>query len=407
MYDLIIIGAGAAGLFAGAYAGLNFSNKKIMILEKNSKPASKLMISGNGQCNFTHEGSPEDFIKHYGDKGKSIKHVLYDFDYQKLVSWMNQINIPALVREDGKVFPESLKAEEIRDAFLKIIDQAKIELKLSQNITQILPENEAFYIVTTRTRYQTKRILWCTGGKSWLLTGNNWNSYDLLESIDIQINPMKPALCPPLIKNFHYASLMGISFKNIPMTLKKADHKKKQFRGDMLFTHFGVSGPLILDASRYYEPGDKLIFNFSPFLKFDDFQKDFVMLIKRNPRKIIKNLLAYYPIPAALVLLIMQDLDIQNNQDVYGISNLKLDKLLHAIFAFELEIENIGSFNMAMATNGGVSLKQVNSKTMESKIHKGLYFAGEVLDVDGDTGGYNIHFAFASAKVAVEQMFKA
>ena len=376
-------------------------------MEKNSKPGIKLLMSGNGQCNFTHEGNPDDFLTHYGDKGKSIKHVLYDFDYLKLTEFMNQLSISSFVREDGKVFPESMKAEDIRDTFIREMEKTGTEIKFNQNLLSIRKEKDVFIIETSRTKYQSTHVLWCTGGKSCLLTGTNWNAFELLETLGHNIVPVKPALCPPVIKNFHYASLMGISFKDITMTLKKADNKKKHFKGDMLFTHFGVSGPLVLDASRYFEGGDKLIFNFSPFKTYEDFQKDFVMLIKRNPRKIIKNLLAYYPIPAALVLLIMQDLNIRNNADIHNTPNTKLDKLLHAIYAFELEIEKPGSFNIAMATHGGVSLKEVNSKTMESKLFKGLYFAGEVLDVDGDTGGYNIHFAFASAKMAIDHIFES
>lgn len=407
MFDLIIIGAGAAGLFAGALAGLEHKGKKILIMEKNSKPGIKLLLSGSGQCNFTHTGLPEEFIKHYGDKGKSVKHVLYQLTSEGLISFFAEHGLESDIREDGKVFPLSRQAEDIRNLLYTLADRGGVEFKLNQNITSIEKQDKMFNVITSRTTYKTKNILITTGGKSYQITGTNWNGYDLISSLGHSIVDLKPALCPPVIKKFHHASLMGISFKNIQMTLKKANNKKKHFQGDMLFTHFGVSGPLVLDASRFYEPGDKLIFNFTPFSKYEEFLKDFMMLIKRNPKKIIKNVLSFYPIPAALVLINMQDLNIPANEDFHNINKKKLDKLLESLYAFELEVASPGSYAVAMATNGGVSLKEINMKTMESKVVNNLYFAGEVVDVDADTGGYNIHFAFASAKLAIEDIFKS
>ena len=404
VYDLIIIGAGAAGLFAGALSAQSDKLRKVLILEKNSKPGVKILLSGNGQCNFTHNAAPADFVKHYGDKSNAVKHVIYNLTSDNLIKYFQDNGIDPFIREDDKVFPASMKAEDIRNLLLNKIETAGIELKYSQNIIELCKHEDIFTIKTSRTSYQSKRLLIASGGLSYLMTGTNWNAFELIEGLGHKIVPLKPALCPPKIKDFIYASLMGISFKDISMTLKKADNKKKHFQGDMLFTHFGVSGPLVLDASRYFDKGDKLIFNFTPFAKFQDFTHDFVKLMKRNPKKIIRNILSFYPIPAALILIVMQKLNIPITADVYNISNKKLDKLLEALFYFELEILEPGSYNIAMATSGGVDLKEINMKTMESKLITNLYFAGEVLDVDGDTGGYNIHFAFASAYTAINSI---
>lgn len=405
-YDLIIIGAGAAGLYAAYRASLIKPDAKVLILEKTAVCGTKVLLSGNGQCNFTHHETPEAFLKHYGDQSKFVKPAVYELTAQTLIDDFSQHGIYAHIRDDGKVFPQSLNAADIRD-FLQHSAQSKgFEFKNNQNILSISKNDHLFVIKTSRTQYQAKHLLITTGGKSYQITGTQWNAYELIESLGHTINELKPALCPPVFKNFHYASLMGISFQNITMTLIKTNKKKKNFVGDMLFTHFGVSGPLVLDASRYFEKGDILQFNFTPFKNYESFLEDFIKLCKKNPRKIIKNILNYYPIPNALVLMILQDLNISATQDIFSISKQKTEKLLRAFCAFQLEISELGSFKTAMVTHGGVSLKEVSSKSMESKLLPKLYFAGEVLDVDADTGGYNIHFAFASAKLAIDHIFK-
>ncbi len=404
IYDLIIIGAGASGLFAAAYLAQKDPKMKVLVLEKTSQPASKLLLSGSGQCNFTHNSPPEDYIQHYGSHGKSLKHVLYNFTANDSMFFFKTLDIPSFIREDGKVFPASLKASDISDGLLKLAQSGKIEFKLNQNITNIEAFDLFFAVKTTKTSYQTKKILITVGGKSYPITGSDGSLYPLIEKLGHTLIPIKPALCPPVIKKYHYASLTGISFQDLPMTLVKPDNKKKHFKGDMVFTHFSISGPLILDASRYFEKEDKLIFNFTPFSSYEAFLKDYSILIKRNPRKIIKNILSFYSIPQALILIIFNDLKLSPSIDFHSISKEKHEKLLKALYAFELVIESPGSFKMAMCTAGGVSLKELNMKTMESKLLKDLYFAGEVIDADGDTGGYNIHAAFAEAKTAIDHI---
>ncbi|HPK40507.1 MAG TPA: aminoacetone oxidase family FAD-binding enzyme [Candidatus Cloacimonadota bacterium] len=406
MYDLIIIGAGAGGLFASAYAGYNFQNKRILVLEKTSKPGIKLLMSGSGQCNFTHAAMPEDFIMHYGENGRKIKHVIYSLNYLQLMDLMSKMGIASIIREDGKVFPQSLQATDIRDAFLHQASKNKTCFKYNEDIKEVVFQDSHYTIKTGSDSYQAKNILWATGGKSSLIKSFENNSYSLLQGLGHEVIPLKPALVPPELKNYIYGSLTGISFKDIQMSVISANKKARQFIGDMLFTHHGVSGPVVLDASRYFANGDILSFNFTTFKNYEAFYQDFQEKMQASPKKTIRNLLLEYALPEALINLLMDNLGIDRLLNSHNIRKENLVKLLKKLTDFDLEIKNLGSWQKAMVTSGGVSLRDINTKTMESKLYPGMYFAGEILDIDGDTGGYNIHFAMASAKLAIGNIFK-
>jgi predicted Rossmann fold flavoprotein len=401
VYDLIIIGAGAAGLFASAYASKYYPERKILVIEKTGRAGTKLLASGSGQCNFTHAAPPAEYLPHYGKKGKSLKSVLYHTDYQFLIDFFEQLGVDSWIREDGKVFPRSLKAFDVLNA---LIGASRGRFIYNTKINGISVFDKYVEIDSSQGMFQARNVLWACGGKSALGDAFDYDAYRLLEALGYRIVEPKPALISPQLLQYKYACLAGISFTDISMTLIKNQGKKSFYRGDLLFTHTGLSGPVVIDAARDFELGDRLRFNLVGFNNLDRLYEDFVLKMKNNPQKTIKNLLLSYDIPEAVIVALMSELSIDRQLNSHNVRKDKLRALLERLIGLEFEIKGLGDWRKAMATCGGVDLRDINLKNMRSRLHSSFYFAGEIVDVDGDTGGYNIHFAMGSGRLALDGM---
>lgn len=406
-YDVIIIGAGPAGLFAGINAG--GENKKVLILERNSSAGRKLLISGAGQCNLTHDGSIKDFLNYYGDNGRFLKHSLLNYTNDDLLSFFRKRGLDFITNENGKIFPNTLKAIDVLNILLQECKKKNIDIIYDQRVEEVNynKENSSFSVETMDQKYRSKYLVIATGGKSYGNTGSTGDGYAFAKNLGHSIEKAMPSLTPLYIKNYLFSELSGISFENIPITLWRNNKKVKAFKGDILLTHRNISGPGILNFSRYILPGDILRINFIGAENEEGFRLKFIENIQSNGKLMVKTVMREYPLPKRFTDYILQLIHIPEDLKCAELNKKIRNSLIEMLISFPMEVERLGDFHIAMATRGGVSLKEVNPKTLESRIVTGLYFAGEVLDIDGDTGGYNIQAAFSMGKLAGQAIDKS
>ena len=406
-YKTIVIGGGAGGLFFGAACP---AGSDVLILDRNKSLGIKLLMSGSGHCNITHGGSIKDFINCYGQNGKKIRSCLYRHNNIELHNFMSSLGVHLIEREDGKIFPASMNAKEIRDALVSACIKSGITLKTNSCVNRLSKTRKGFDVYFSDTDSSCE-ILSCTnliiasGGSSYPTTGSDGMLMKVL-SRDLGINPtiLKPALVPVYTENYPFSDLSGISLKSIGLKINNNETGLKiSTQGDLLFTHKNLSGPIILNSSRYISPGTKLDFNFV----FPYNEKDLLNNIKNNMPKNSKKLSVFlgekYLLPKRFVERILSKATLEDKK----LSSLS-GKDISAIgreFCHSIHIvSGLGSFKESMVTKGGFSLQDVNTITMESTTISGLFFVGEVLDIDGDTGGYNLQFAYSSAMACRDEI---
>lgn len=401
IYDVIIIGAGPAGLFAAA----NIKNKKVLIIEKNKTPGKKLKLSGAGQCNYTNNCEINELLQKYGDKGRFIKTALYNFTNQNTINFFKENGLDSIIREDNKVFPYSFKAADVLNVLIDCTKHAEMLLNTSVDKVSYDENKKLFYIKTDTATYACHNLIISTGGKSYPNTGSTGDGYRFAESLGHSIVEPKPALTPVYVENYQFNELSGISFESIKISLFKNNKKTKEFTGDLLFTHVNISGPVIINNSRYMEAGDILKINFTSFINEDEFRIYFENLISSSKTN-IKTALKELNLPKRLIEKVLQLCSVDENLSCSQLNKNSRKNLMELLSAYPMEIRNLGDYNIAMVTKGGVSTREINQKTMESKKIPRLYFAGEVVDYDGDTGGFNIQGAFSTAKLVADQVNK-
>ena len=405
-YDLIIIGAGAAGLFAGASLPALVNG---LILEKGSAPGRKLLMTGGGQCNLTHAGSIKDFPAHYGKNGGLIRSILYRFNNQAVMRFFENNGVTIMEREDGKVFPESLQARDVVNVLVKNCEANGLEFVYDAAVTAISAEEGIWTVRCSERLFQTKKLIAAAGGCSYPTTGSNGSLFPLLENLGITIEPPRPALVPLYTKGYPYKELSGIAFTETRITIHTGGGQQSQKTainsGALLFTHDCFSGPVILDSSRYAASGDTLAINYFPERSADSIIKDLNTILRGNQKQLLTVLCDYCnPDPAVspsrfpkrFLEMVCRRGGADPAQKASRVSGAVLKKVVGLLTDDRHFISHLGGFNIAMATVGGVSLDEVDLKTMESIKYPGLFFAGEMLDTDGDTGGYNLQFAFSS-----------
>lgn len=398
IYDVIIIGAGPAGLFTAT----SINNKNVLILEKNSEPGKKLLISGAGQCNYTNSCEIEDFLNKYGNKGRFLKPALYNFTNEETIKFFQMEGVNSIVREDKKVFPSSLISRDILSALINKCNSKGVEIRYNSAVNNIQYDsvNKCFAVKSKGELFSGRVLVIATGGKSYTNMGSTGDGYIFAENLGHTVVNTYPALAPVYVENYEFSELSGISFENISMTLWRNNKKIKQFFGDMLLTHKNLSGPIIINNSRYIEKGDILKFNFTGYKNNDEFKDAFEQKIFSSGKLNVKTLIRELNMPKRFIDKIMELANVDDDKICSELSKSSRKKLVELLSNYPMKVQTLGNYNVAMVTKGGVSTDEINSKTMESKIVSGLYFAGEVLDIDGDTGGYNIQAAFSTGKLA-------
>jgi len=406
-YDIIIIGSGPAGLFCA----INCADKpgtKILVIEKNSSPGKKFLLSGTGQCNVTHTGNISEFTRHYGNGGDFVKPALSAFTPSAMINFLNENDIPTVEKENGKIFPESMRAIDILSMLIELCENKGIDFRYESAVAETVYENGIFTVTIDndeKEKFHARALVIATGGESYPATGSTGDGLKFAGSFGHRIISTSPSLTPAYIRSFPFAELSGISFRNRNVSLFKNGKKTHSSSGDILFTHKGLSGPAILDISRYISRGDVLEVSLAG-KKSEEMNNDFIAESRAQGKKSIKTFLKTYDIPERLITMILAQEGIDPLKNVSEINKTERVKLFKSLGEYPFIVDETGDFTVAMATAGGVCRDEIDRRTMESKIVPELFFAGEVIDIDGDTGGYNIQWAFSSGKTAADGIKK-
>lgn len=391
VYPTIVVGGGPAGLFAAISVGRAGS----IVLEKNSQPGRKLLIAGSGRCNITHSGHIGDFFSHYGDHGNFVKKALKGFTNTDLTAFFSQRGLNTVIDKSGKVFPESDRAEDVLSCLLAECKVIGVEISRDSAVVSVTKTDDLFMVCTAKDTLYSKVLVVATGGSSYPTTGSSGDGFLIAKSLGHTVITPKPALTPVFVKDYKMGELAGVSLQSVAVSLFRNGKKLLERRGDIGFTHKGISGPGVIDFSRYFEIGDVLHLNLINCNE-DKFRQLYIDTAVSRGSITIQTFLRSYDIPKSLMRLVLEEVGVDPGDCLSNIRVQMRNKLIALLCAYPFEIERVGGFKMAMTTAGGVCLEEVSPKTMESKIVPNLYFAGEVLDVDGDTGGYNIQAAFST-----------
>ena len=402
--DIIVTGAGPAGLFCAIHAAA--PGTRVLVLEKNERPGSKLLLSGSGQCNLTHDGEIREFLLHYGDHGKFVKPALMSFSNKALMNFFNERGLLMVTEESGKIFPQTKCAEDVLAILLAECQKRGVIIRCGEPVQAISRAEGLFTITTGSDQYQSETVVITTGGASYPRCGTTGDGYRFAEALGQPVTEIAPALAPLLIRPFPFASLTGISFEGMRFSVWRDGKKVGDYQGDVLFTHLGISGPGILDASRDIRPDDIIHLSFAGAVRREEFAADIAKRALENPNWQVSTILAKYPIPERLNRKLLKMSGIPEDLKCAHFSGEMRSALVTHCTELPLRVERLGDFAVAMATRGGISLEQVNAKTMESKLVPNLFFAGEVLDIDGDTGGYNLQAAFSTGYCAAAAILK-
>ena len=400
--SLAIIGGGPAGLFCAiqaADAGIS-----IQVFEKNRSCARKLLMSGSGQCNITHDGESRAFLTHYGDNGSFLKPALLNFQNRDLISFFSEHGVQVETEPGGKIFPVSRKAQDILEVLIRECSKAGVNIRSGEPVTAVSHESGRFLIRTGKDSMYTDAVVIATGGETYPATGSTGDGFRLARTLGHQVTDTGPALTSVHVQNYQFADLSGISFADLPITLFRAGKKIRTHTGDLLFTHTGLSGPGILDFSRFIRPGDLLKVSFVPGNDAQKVNETLIELIATAGNRQVKTVLGKFDLPDRLIRKLMENAGADLELTGSHLSKKDRTSLVELITACPFEVRSLGGPDEAMATRGGVALGEINPKTMESKLIPGLFFIGEVLDIDGDTGGYNLQAAFSTAVLAAKRI---
>ena len=412
-YKTIVIGGGAGGLFFCSAQAENKSNSKTLILEKNNKAGLKLLMSGGGQCNLTHGGSIKDFLSHYGKKGASIRSCLYKFNNIHMSRFFETLEVELIEREDQKIFPKSLSARQVQLALLNKAIENGVEVAYNQNVVGILPQGNGFWVTSASKENNKCSTYWCenlviaAGGCSFPDTGSDGHILHLIsKDLSVPVVTPKPALTPVYVENYPFECASGVSIGNVSMKIHcnmLGKLRNDLFTGDILFTHKNLSGPVILNASRYLNAGDVIELNFVYPKNFDDVSVKLKSSFQGSSKEIFSFITNEFRLPKSFVEALFLSDNIAHKK-MSSLSGQEMRLVASKLSESKYSVTGLSGFDKAMVTAGGVDLSAVNLKTMESIQYPGLFFIGEVLDVDGDTGGYNLQFAYSSARSAKEKI---
>ncbi|MCO5387931.1 NAD(P)/FAD-dependent oxidoreductase [Desulfosporosinus sp.] len=398
-YQVIVVGGGAAGMMAAGQAARG--GAKVLLLEKKERLGRKIAISGKGRCNITNVENVSDFISHYPGNGRFLHGILRDFDNVALREFFASYGVETKVERGGRVFPVSDDAEKIVDALVTFLKNKGVTIKSGIAVEEVLVENG--HVTGVRgngQRYLAPRVVICTGGSSYPATGSNGDGFRFARKLGHSVITPRPALVPLKTAEDWVKELQGLALRNVEASLWIGGKKQIAEFGEMLFTHFGVSGPIILTLSR--QAGDalregkqvELRINLKPALSAEQLdlrvQRDFQKYSNKQSKNALDDLL-----PQSLIPVLIRLSGINPEGVVHQISREERKSLVKLLQGLPLTITDTLSIETAIVTAGGISVKEINPKTMASKCVEGLYWAGEVVDVDGITGGYNLQAAFA------------
>lgn len=397
-----VVGAGASGLVA-AYAAARNGNA-VTVFEKNEKSGKKIYITGKGRCNLTNDVPPQEFLEHVVNNPKFLRGAIYSFSPEDIKKLLEDGGLRLKTERGNRVFPESDKASDVTKCLEKLCKKVGVEFIFNTKVDKIEHlDSTLFDIIAQNKHYLFDKVIVCTGGLSYPLTGSTGDGYSFAEKFGHSVTDLKPALCGLNLKGNYFAEMQGLSLRNVTLEVLCGSSVIYKELGEMLFTHFGVSGPLILTASSLINRLDLnsvlLKVDLKPALNLkqldDRVLKDFSASPNKDISVVLKALL-----PSAMITEVLRRCSIDPKKKVNSVSRAERAALITVIKGFEMRVASLRDFSEAIVTSGGVNVSEINPKTMESRLVKGLYFCGEVLDVDAFTGGFNLQIAFSTGFAA-------
>lgn len=407
MSKVVVIGGGAAGMMAAITAARK--GLRVTLIEKNEKLGKKLFITGKGRCNITNAGDSEDLFNSIVTNKKFMYSSLNGFSNYDVLGFFDELGLPIKIERGNRVFPESDHSSDVIAALNKELRRQKVDVRLNTAVKDIIiKDNIACGVVTVFGNVEEKvdadYVIVATGGNSYQSTGSTGDGYKFARKSGHDVTSILPALVPFTVKEEWEADLQGLSLKNISITVYDGQKELYNDFGEMLFTHFGVSGPVILSASSFVagklkNKNLKLVIDLKPALSFEQLDERILRDFDEEKNKSFKNSLDKL-LPKKLIPIVVMLSGIDGNKKVNEITRAERQGLVKLLKEFELTLTGLRGFNEAIITQGGVNVKEINPTTMESKLVKHLLFAGEVLDVDAVTGGFNLQIAWSTGYAA-------
>lgn len=401
MKKVAVIGAGPAGIIAAGYSAIN--GKDTYLFDKNERIGKKLFITGKGRCNITNSADIEELIQNISVNKEFMYSGFYTFTNEDIINLIENNGTKTKVERGNRVFPKSDKSSDVIKALKKFLDESNVKLKLNTKVKSIRKDMDKFIISFDDSVESFDSVIIATGGASYPSTGSAGDGYKFAKSMGHTIIDIKPALVPCEIKESYISELQGLSLRNV--SIKAIVGHKKVFEdfGEMVFTHYGISGPIVLSMSnvinKYIDKKIKISIDLKPSLDIEKLNNRLVRDFEKYSKKQFKNSLDDL-FPSKLIPLMVKLSGIPEDKFVNQITREERSRLIHLIKNFELTFKSFRPISEAIVTSGGVSVKEINSSTMESKLIPGLYFAGEVIDLHAKTGGYNLQIAYSSGYLA-------
>lgn len=412
---VVVIGGGPAGMLAAISAAK--SGNSVTLLEKNNILGKKILITGKGRCNITSSLDISDFINNIPGNGRFLYSAFENFTNEDIIDLLKTEGVKVKEERGNRIFPVSDKAEDVRAALERVAKKSGVQVKLNSKVDKIeVEENKVKRVVCDNEKYDADKVILATGGRSYPLTGSNGEGYKIAEKVGHTIKPVRGSLVPLLADKEVCSRMQGLSLRNVGITMFDLEKDKKIYSdfGEMLFTHFGVSGPTILSGSAHllrYKDVDKKISDKKVVLKIDlkpalsmeqldaRILRDFTEVKNKQFKNSLDKLL-----PKKMIDVVIDKSKINPDKHVNEITREERLNLVKLLKNFEVRIDGFRPVDEAIVTAGGINVKEINPKTMESKIISGLYFAGEIIDVDAYTGGFNLQIAYSTGFTAGQNL---
>ncbi len=395
-----VIGGGPAGILSAAYAAKG--GAFVTLFEKNEKLGKKLYITGKGRCNITNASDIQNIMANTMRNPKFLYSALNNFDSFDTVSLIESLGVKTKVERGNRVFPLSDKSSDILKAFTTLLKDCKVNVRLNSSVTDIKKEDSVFFVEVNGAEETFDAVILATGGASYPLTGSTGDGYGFAAALGHTVTSIRPSLVPFETVEEWPSALSGLSLKNVTLSVFKNNKKVYSELGEMLFTHFGVSGPLVLSASAYVcdSPEEaKLFIDLKPGLTHEELDRRILRDLQKNNRRIFANSLNEL-LPMSLIPVIIELSNIPPTLSSSDITKKMRHELCTLLKALPLTVKSTRTMAEAIITKGGIKVSEINASTMESKKIEGLYFAGELIDVDALTGGYNLQIACSTGVLA-------
>ncbi|MFC2102576.1 NAD(P)/FAD-dependent oxidoreductase [Bacteroidota bacterium] len=403
-YDVIVVGGGPAGLMAAGRAAE--LGGKVLLVEKMRQVGRKLLITGKGRCNITNYDPIGEFITHIYPNGRFLRNAFSRYFSEDILELLHRYGVETTLERGGRYFPTSNKSADVLLALQKWVGELNVEIRCGMRVEKLLIENNAIKGVQSNSEeFKADQVILAMGGNSYPATGSNGEGYELAKKAGHTIENIRPSLVPLETEGDVAQRLQGLNLKNVKAVVWSNDKKVGEDFGEMLFTHFGLSGPIILTLSRLVveelQKNNKveISVDLKPALDEQKLDNRLIRDLNEHGKKKVVNIFRYW-LPATMVPVFISMLRFDPEKECHQISSNERKKIRYLLKNLRFRIINHRSFKEAIITAGGVSTKEISSKTMESKLVRGLYFAGEMIDLDAETGGYNLQIAYSTGWLA-------